>query len=761
MADTASLVVRVSGEGIDATNKSLDKFTATSSKAEKATNSFSNASEKASRPVGAFGSKAQQAGYQIQDMVVQLQGGTSAFVAIGQQVPQFLGAFGAFGAITGTVVALGAAIGGVLYKSMGSATISAEQLKDANKSLGDVLETTDIGVLQLTDSITKLAAANEAAASAKIASALADAQVRIDAAKQSADDAATSVDSFFSAFNAAGTIQNAAIELEAFRAAGNTTQDALAALSDETTATYKNLGATSNYVSNLTDEFNINRGQALQLVDALSGISSAKTPEEMQRIANQVSEVTKQTNYANPELNRLNQTLQQAALDMVSGADAAEVLKKALASMGDVAKTAGADVRASVDLQLQALKAQTLSGAEQIKAQAELKKKQLSQNKDYTEADLKQANEYIDQAASNEINALNQREALRDQKHSVSIAKQDKRDAERLQRQKDAAQKFLDETKQGGMNELDAIDAKETEKLTKLNDYHNRDLINEQQYQDGKLAIQQEANKKREDLLIQQLEKEQQQRDQYQKFIDPINQDGMSEIAVIEAQQEEELRTLQDYKNKKIINEQEYADAVRKIQEQTERKKNDVYLDGLSTMTDNLRSALGENSALYKAAAITQTIIDTYKGAQAAFTSLATIPVVGTALGTAAAAAAIGSGMARVAAIKSAREQGGYMTGGSAYQMAERGKAEVIVPAGQSRARTVSQMQQMMGQSSSGIKGVTIVNNTTGRIDNATTEVDNEGMLRVLIDEHVSSQLMTQDSPIAKARRSTAGQPGY
>ena len=429
--------------------------------------------------------------------------------------------------------------------------------------------------------------------------------------------------------------------------------------------------------------------------------------------------------------------------------------------MGDVAKTAGADVRASVDLQLQSLKAQTLSGAEQIKAQAELKKKQLSQNKGYTEADLKQANEYIDQATANEINALNQRESLRDQKHSVSIARQEARDADRLKRQKDAAQKFLDETKQGGMNEVDAIDAKETEKLTKLNDYHNRDLISEKQYQDGKLAIQQEANKKREDLLIQQLEKEQQQRDQYQQFIDPINQDGMSEIAVIEAQQEEELRTLQDYKNKKIINEQEYADAVRKIQEQTERKKNDVYLDGLSTMTDNLRSALGENSAMYKAAAITQTIIDTYKGAQAAFTSLATIPVVGPALGTAAAAAAIGAGMARVAAIKSAREQGGYMTSGSAYQMAERGKAEVIVPAGQSRARTVSQMQQMMGQPTSGIKGVTIINNTTGRIDNATTEVDNEGMLRVLIDEHVSSQLMTQDSPIAKARRSTAGQPGY
>jgi hypothetical protein len=69
---------------------------------------------------------------------------------------------------------------------------------------------------------------------------------------------------------------------------------------------------------------------------------------------------------------------------------------------------------------------------------------------------------------------------------------------------------------------------------------------------------------------------------------------------------------------------------------------------------DNLRTMASkwkEFGAIYKAAAISETIIDTYAGAQAAFKSLAGIPIVGPILGTAAAAAAVGAGIARVSEI--------------------------------------------------------------------------------------------------------------
>lgn len=55
----------------------------------------------------------------------------------------------------------------------------------------------------------------------------------------------------------------------------------------------------------------------------------------------------------------------------------------------------------------------------------------------------------------------------------------------------------------------------------------------------------------------------------------------------------------------------------------------------------------------YKALAITQAIVDTYKGANEAYTAMASIPYVGPALGIAAATAAIISGIANVKAIQS------------------------------------------------------------------------------------------------------------
>lgn len=59
-----------------------------------------------------------------------------------------------------------------------------------------------------------------------------------------------------------------------------------------------------------------------------------------------------------------------------------------------------------------------------------------------------------------------------------------------------------------------------------------------------------------------------------------------------------------------------------------------------------------------KAFAIAQTIIDTYSGAQAAYTAMARIPYVGPVLGVAAAAAAVAAGMARVASIRSMEPAG-------------------------------------------------------------------------------------------------------
>jgi len=66
-------------------------------------------------------------GFQLQDIAVQAQAGTSAFVILGQQGSQLASAFGPTGAVIGAVIAVSAAIGGVLFTSLSKTT---EEIRD-------------------------------------------------------------------------------------------------------------------------------------------------------------------------------------------------------------------------------------------------------------------------------------------------------------------------------------------------------------------------------------------------------------------------------------------------------------------------------------------------------------------------------------------------------------------------------------------------------------------------------------------------------
>ena len=150
---------------------------------------------------------------------------------------------------------------------------------------------------------------------------------------------------------------------------------------------------------------------------------------------------------------------------------------------------------------------------------------------------------------------------------------------------------------------------------------------------------------------------------------------------------------------------------------------NDEKIDALGNVTNSLKSSLGEQNALYKAAAITNTTIATYESATQAYKALAGIPVVGPALGAAAAGVAIGSGLANVAAIQGARFQGGDVSGGSGYQWQERG-GEAFIPKVDGRVFSKSDMKSMMN--GEGGSGVTVVNNIYNQTGANVTSVPND-----------------------------------
>ncbi|MBU4749378.1 hypothetical protein IF145_23955, partial [Salmonella enterica subsp. enterica serovar Typhimurium] len=157
MADTASLIARVKTEGVSQAEDQLDAFASAAGKADTAAGKLGDTTQKQTTKLRGFGTGAQQVGYEVQDMIVQIQGGTSAFVAIGQQGSQLAGAFGPGGAVIGAIIALSAAVGGTLYKALGGAKISAEELQESAKTLEDVLQKNKDGVYELSDGFVKLA----------------------------------------------------------------------------------------------------------------------------------------------------------------------------------------------------------------------------------------------------------------------------------------------------------------------------------------------------------------------------------------------------------------------------------------------------------------------------------------------------------------------------------------------------------------------------------------------------------------------------
>jgi len=147
-----------------------------------------------------------------------------------------------------------------------------------------------------------------------------------------------------------------------------------------------------------------------------------------------------------------------------------------------------------------------------------------------------------------------------------------------------------------------------------------------------------------------------------------------------EAQKNEMLLALQTDFNNKVNNlNEEASDNEIMWSEMTTDQKLEYAQKGL----DGLASKLGKETAAGKAAAIASTLISTYQGAQDSYKSLAGIPVVGPALGIAAAAAAVAGGLKTVKSIQSTKtpQTAGMGSGGANISSPSRPAPPSIPPA--------------------------------------------------------------------------------
>ncbi|EAV4649946.1 hypothetical protein E3V86_07320 [Salmonella enterica] len=342
-------------------------------------------------------------------------------------------------------------------------------------------------------------------------------------------------------------------------------------------------------------------------------------------------------------------------------------------------------------------------------------------------------------------------------------AKAAKKAADTFERQKKAAEDFYYQSVHLNDDVFQKIQANQEEQLTKLQEFYGNRLLSDKQYETAKTQIMLEADTARQTELDKREKERLEKQFSADAYVAQMQALAEGEFAELDRQYEVKLQKLNDFHEQGLIAEETYQQTLSAMDESYSLDRAKATSAAFGNMASNIGAALGEASTAYKAFAIAQATIATYTSAVEAYKSTAAIPVVGPFLAPVAAAAAVAAGLANVGKIRSAREQGGNLAAGQMSTIAERGKPEVIMPANASRVRTAEQMRQIMGENGakSGGDNVTIVNNTTGRIDSAATERDDEGRLRIIISETVSSALLDSNSAISKSRRATRGQPGY
>ena len=134
---------------LDTLNMEYQQFTNAAEGAFIANNRFSQHMNQAGRGLNKFGFISQQVGYQVGDFFVQIQSGTNAFVAFGQQATQLAGLIpGIGGAIAGIGISLATAF--LAYRDRASeATQETNDFETSLKSLEDQTRATKDEILAL------------------------------------------------------------------------------------------------------------------------------------------------------------------------------------------------------------------------------------------------------------------------------------------------------------------------------------------------------------------------------------------------------------------------------------------------------------------------------------------------------------------------------------------------------------------------------------------------------------------------------------
>lgn len=245
-------------------------------------------------------SSMQQAGYQVQDFIVQVQGGQSALVAFAQQGSQLAGAFGPGGAIVGAFIALSSVIAGVLITSLNGGKNSMDALKDAAEAMDKVINVSINGVAALSDKYAYLAKTNAEVATLMRNQALLEYSEAINKIPKAISDASGSLLSFGD--KALSAFSGGYASVDGFNdrlATLEITTDNYAEAVKQAYGAGQAFQATANSIGNtvgaVADKFGITEQKAFELSKQLSDIAKNPSPEALQRLATELQNTQSST----------------------------------------------------------------------------------------------------------------------------------------------------------------------------------------------------------------------------------------------------------------------------------------------------------------------------------------------------------------------------------------------------------------------------------------------------------------------------------
>ncbi|EOI3433683.1 phage tail protein [Cronobacter sakazakii] len=306
--------------------------------------STAKAVNEASNSSGKFRSTFQQAGYQIQDFIVQVQGGQSALVAFSQQGSQLAGAFGPGGAVVGAFIALASVLTGVLMTAMGSAGNEMEKLEKAATDLNKIVVINSQGVAALSNDYARLAVTNAALATQLRDAAIAKYAAEVEKARSAISNIVDQQSSWLRSINGgAASVKAAGNALEALSITTDSYSQAMSQAVSAGPAFNQTTLTISNTVEMLADKFSISRQSAFELIKMLNDLAANPSPENVTRLSQAVSQMSATTSEGKLALSEFREQLTLAGASAANAEQAVKDLENQLSSLRTEAQQANFD----------------------------------------------------------------------------------------------------------------------------------------------------------------------------------------------------------------------------------------------------------------------------------------------------------------------------------------------------------------------------------------------------------------------------------